>query len=365
MSSQDEQLGKRFAEVVREEARDRKISFSATIEQFLFDIASRIAPDELSVELETMRGRVVEAFRADGVPLDGASQETQRIFDLIESQMRATLASTNDVPVQHVAALGRRVRHLAKNPPPNWLTGFHQLDHVTKGFHPGELTVLGARPAIGKSALAADIARHLSHAGIPVFVVSAEMSAEAITRRMAAQQERLNAESLRTGEEIQWEGLDRALKRLQAYPLYITDQAYTVASIRKAVERLDVKVVIVDYLHKLKPSRNLNSTRAAVEDVSHGLKQLTLTHKIAVLALASLSRLREGEKPTLAHLRETGNLEHDADVVWLMSREEEHASIDIAKNREGQCGRANFRFVADSVAFEDADFVPKEVEVYE
>lgn len=239
-------------------------------------------------------------------------------------------------------------------------TPFRLLNHViVGGFQPGELIYLGARPAVGKSALALDFARHVAKRGAKVLLVSREMHDLALARRMLAQEGHLSASQLRLGASaIDMRDVARVAEKLSGLPIWITDSAATLAEIDAMAE--DTDFLIVDYLQLVVAPKEIRERRLQVEHSSAGLKALALARQIPVLCLSSLSRPKEGTnpEPTLASFRETGEIEHDADIAMLLHKPEpqgDEVICIIAKNRDGETGRVKLVFRRDWVSFHQAE----------
>jgi replicative DNA helicase len=188
----------------------------------------------------------------------------------------------------------------------------------------------------------------------------------ALARRMLAQEARVEARSLRSGRLQPGEqlGVERALPKLKGLPIWMTDEAVSLTEITDMVAGWSVSpkldFLIVDYLQLVRAPMTIRERRLQVEAVSHGLKTLALQFKLAVLCLSSLARTRDERgkerRPTLGDLRESGELEHDADIVLLLHREPMKPETDciVAKNRDGRVGVAHLTFRHEFVAFDEA-----------
>ncbi len=232
------------------------------------------------------------------------------------------------------------------------------------GFGPGELIYLGARPGTGKTAFATEIARTAAEAGTGVLVISREMVVGSLTRRILSQHSRIPASIIKAGrfEDAHYAILTRSYGHLATLPLWLMDQAITLPDIRRLVERWaftpPLGLVIVDYLQLVRTKAE--SRRLEVEAVSQGLKSLAVKCHLPILCLSSLSRPEKGSetrRPTLSDLRESGELEHDADVVLFLHRgfQEEETTLIVAKNRDGRVGETTLRFRPEYVAFDRAE----------
>jgi replicative DNA helicase len=237
-------------------------------------------------------------------------------------------------------------------------TPFRMLNHaIVGGLQPGELAYLGARPAVGKSALALEFARHVAKQGFRTLVVSREMSDLALARRMLAQEGRLPASKLRLGQ-VDMRDVAAVAERLANLPIWITDTASTLAEINEMAD--DSEFVIVDYLQILEAPRGLRDKRAQIEHSSKHLKELATSRRLPVLCLSSLSRPEKGSnrEPTMADLRESGQIEHDADIVLLLHKPDSmgtNVKCIIEKNRDGEIGRVDLVFKPEWVSFFQAE----------
>lgn len=233
-------------------------------------------------------------------------------------------------------------------------TPFRLLNHVILGgFQPGELIYLGARPAVGKSALALDFARHVAKQGKHVLLVSREMHALSIARRALAQEGHLNASQLRIGK-MDMRDVAAVAERLANLPIWITDTAASLAEIDDLAE--DTDFLIVDYLQLVRAPREIREKRLQVEHSSAGLKALALRRQIPTLCLSSLSRPEKGSnrEPTLSDFRESGEIEHDCDIAMLLHKPNPMGAdvkCIIAKNRDGETGIVNLSFRKEWVSF--------------
>lgn len=242
-------------------------------------------------------------------------------------------------------------------------TPFSELtDYLDGGFLGGQLVYIGARPGVGKTALAMEIARAAAGQGRAVLIVSREMTNLALGRRLLSQDARVLASGIKKGDLSPegWQALSASASRLTVSPMWLTDRVMTLAQINAVLSTQPVELLIVDYLQLMRAPIEIRERRHQVEYVSHGLKTLALQYQIPVVCLSSLSRptqLRgDGEepRPTMASLRESGELEHDADIILLLHRQRGSlvATCFVEKNRDGRIGRVNLIFRGEYVAFE-------------
>lgn len=248
-------------------------------------------------------------------------------------------------------------------------TGFKDLDNMLAGMQKSNLLILAARPGVGKTTLALNIAQHIAFKEKgSVGIFSLEMSIEELLDRLLVAQADIDAWKLKTGNlsEDDFTKLSEAMGQIAEGKIYIDDTpALSILEMRTKARRLQVEhgveFIIVDYL-QLARSRNLENRVQEVAEISQGLKNLARELKIPVLALSQLSRAVESrgiKRPQLADLRESGSIEQDADVVMFLWREDdEHPEtifLDIAKHRNGPLGQIQFKFKGDRISFYSSD----------
>ena len=234
-------------------------------------------------------------------------------------------------------------------------SGFYRLDKLTDGFQLGELAIIGARPSIGKTAIAIAIAKAAAiDQRVPTLFISLEMSDESIVRRMVSTVGSIPMQDIKTGEmdEGGMKAMGSATAKVAGSPIHfvsgsgISSIATITAVIRRAVRKWGVKLVLIDYLQKIHGSKSAEKKTYEIAEVSGKLKAVASDTKTAVVALAQLNR--ENEKspqsrvPRLTDLADSGQIERDADLVLLLNRERHEANgeaiIAIAKQRDGECG---------------------------
>jgi replicative DNA helicase len=266
-------------------------------------------------------------------------------------------------------------------------TGFADLDRMTDGLHGGEMIVIAARPSMGKTSLAMNIAEHVVLANkIPVGVFSLEMTAESLVLRMLCSNARVNLRNIREGfmTEADFPKLTSAAGRMSSAPLFIDDTpALSILQLRARARRLwqqyGIKLFVVDYLQLLHSTarRSQENRQQEIADISSGIKALAKELNVPVIVLSQLNRELEREKnrkPRLSDLRESGAIEQDADVVGLLykpSAEDDEAgggeepdgvpvNLLIAKQRNGPTGDVNLTFLKPYTRFESAAKVSDE-----
>lgn len=243
-------------------------------------------------------------------------------------------------------------------------TGFYELDEMTHGLHGGQLVIVAARPGIGKSTLALDIARNASvHHNMPSLFFSLEMSRAEIALRLLSAEGDIRLNNMRGGTvgPDEWKKLASIRGKLNDSPLFIDDSPnLTLVEIRAKCRRLasslGLKLIVIDYIQLLTSGKKVESRQQEVSEFSRSLKLLAKELNIPVIAISQLNRNSEqskDKKPEISHLRESGSLEQDADVVILLHREDmgikDHprageADIILAKQRSGPTGTIEVLF---------------------
>ncbi len=254
-------------------------------------------------------------------------------------------------------------------------TGFSALDNMLSGLQKSDLIILAARPSMGKTSLALDIARRAAvNHSVPVGIFSLEMSSQQLIDRMLAAESSVDAWRLRTGklsQDTEFAYIREGLDRLSRAPIYINDQAsINILNMRSAVRRLksehNLGLVIVDYLQLMTPVNSTDSMVQQVTEISRSLKGLAKELDVPVLALSQLSRAVEqrGGKPRLSDLRDSGSIEQDADVVMFIHRDDKMnensekpgiAEIMIEKHRNGPTGLVELFFDAKHTTFREIE----------
>jgi replicative DNA helicase len=258
-------------------------------------------------------------------------------------------------------------------------TGFIDLDKMTSGLHAGEMIVIAARPSMGKTSLAMNLAEHVAlELRLPVAVFSLEMTAESLVLRMLCSRARVNLRNIREGflAERDFPKLTGAAGKLANAPLFIDDSAgLSVLQLRAKARRMHqqygIKLFVIDYLQLLhSTARRIENRQQEIADISNGIKALAKELKVPVIVLSQLNRELERDKnrkPRLSDLRESGAIEQDADVVALLykpssadeddaGQEQDAAPVNllIAKQRNGPTGDVNLTFLRQYTRFESA-----------
>jgi replicative DNA helicase len=243
-------------------------------------------------------------------------------------------------------------------------TGFIELDDLTHGFHPGQLIIVAARPAVGKSTIALDFARHAAvKANKPTIFFSLEMGRAEIAMRLLSAESNIYLQNMRKGAigDNEWARLAQVRGQINDAPLYIDDSPNLTlveirAKCRRLAQRVGLKMVVIDYIQLMTSGKKVESRQQEVSEFSRALKLLAKELQVPVIALSQLNRQAEqtkDKKPEISHLRESGSLEQDADVVILLHREgigeRDHpraaeADIILAKQRSGPTGTVTVAF---------------------
>ena len=235
-------------------------------------------------------------------------------------------------------------------------TGMLDLDQLTCGLHNEELTIIGARPGMGKTTFALQIADYIAKKKIPVMFISLEMSEEQIITKLIAKETRINSTKMRLGTLTDQEAVKvyEAGAELEEKSLYITSNLRTIQQIeveaRKLKNKKNIGLIIIDYIQLIKSSQKFNLREQEVADITRTLKLLTLELKIPIIGLCQLNRNATRQEPMLSDLRESGAIEQDADNVIFIYQEEETdaaapvVTIKLAKQRAGSTGKVNMIF---------------------
>lgn len=296
------------------------------------------------------------------------------IFEISEKKIKPSFYKVTELVDGAFDVVEKRQK--TKGMPTGVATGFTELDRLTLGFQNSDLIILAARPSMGKTAMALNIARNAAVDGkIPVAIFSLEMAKEQLVLRLLWAESRVSADRLRDGfmSDRDWKKLHQAGARLYEAPIYIDDSPENSAlSIRAKTRRLkmeqNVGLVIIDYLQLMKIVRTSERRDLDISEISRSLKALARELEIPVVALSQLNRQlerRDDKRPRLSDLRESGALEQDADVVAFIHREDAFkkkgeiqpddgkAELIVAKQRNGPTGSVPLAFLRQYLRFEN------------
>ena len=326
----------------------------------------------ISAATESVRRAYEEQEEVDSL-LD---EVEQKIFDVGEDRFKGQMLSMKDHAMQAIETIEKLYER--KGSITGISTGFVEFDRMTSGLHPSEMVVIAARPSMGKTALAMNIAEYVAiNEKLAVGVFSLEMSSQQLVQRLLCSRARVNLQRVRDGflGERDFPSLTAAASKLAEAKMFIDDSAsLSILELRAKARRLkaqqDVSLIIVDYLQLLRSTtrRAQDNRQLEISEISAGLKALAKDLKIPVIVVAQLNRQpeqRTGGKPRLSDLRESGSIEQDADLVGLLVRpelyeEDEEARVEkageaeliIAKQRNGPVGEIPLTFLKEYTRFE-------------
>jgi replicative DNA helicase len=287
------------------------------------------------------------------------NQIDQKISSIGSSKKTGGLTHVADTLINAFQEIETRNQGIAL---PGIPCGFYDLDAMTTGFHRSDLIIIAARPSIGKTAFALNIANYVSAAKLPTAIFSLEMSKEQLVQRLLSSETGIESGALRTGRisNTQWDALGRAIGVLSETPIYIDDTAtITVNHVRSECRKLqkkqgDLGLVVIDYLQLMSGSGD-DDVRE-LSRITRALKQLARELSVPVIALSQLNRgveARTNKRPMLSDLRSSGSIEQDADLVAMLYRDEYYnpdtpdrgiAEVIIAKHRNGPTGTVKLLF---------------------
>ncbi len=322
--------------------------------------------------MDEVAGLCYATEESAGTLLDLAAK---RVFEIRENRDSTGFESLRDImgrAVNEISAIAhghKRQRAV--------LTGYPSIDRALTGLHKGSLIILAARPSMGKTALALNIAQKsaLLHQ-TPVAIFSLEMSKEEVAGRMLSFQSQINSRNLRSGEirSDEWERISRALPSLYAAPVYVDDRSGTgvvemLAKCRQLKLEGRLGLVIIDYMQLMSGNGRADSRQQEISEISRSLKIMAKELSVPVMALSQLSRAceaRSDKRPLLSDLRESGAIEQDADVVMFLYRDHyydqnkmqldvEDAELIIAKNRQGATGSVRMSWRPSFTMFFEPD----------
>ena len=301
------------------------------------------------------------------------------IFQIAEGNIKREVAPIHEVikvAIREIEEAGKREDALVGIP-----SGFTKLDRLTSGWQKSELTIIAARPSMGKTALALSMARNMAiDHGKKVAIFSCEMSSVQLVNRLIVAETDIPGGKIKNGRlnEEEWKQLDSRIKRLVQAPIFIDDTpAITITELRAKCRRLmaqhKLDLVIIDYLQLMTGPQNSGSREQEVSNISRSLKSIAKELNVPVIALSQLNRSAElrggGKRPQLSDLRESGAIEQDADMVVFIHRQDKFgivefedgsstkgiAEIILAKNRNGPVDDVRLRFREEKAFFVDIE----------
>jgi replicative DNA helicase len=319
-------------------------------------------------KLSAMGQDVVSGASNPSVDLDALAGRVEAALAICEPS-NAKPQTSREVSREFIDDLQRRVELAGKLS--GVTTGFRRLDWMTEGMQPGEMWVIGARPSIGKTAIAVNMLESCCvHGGVPSMFVSHEMSNKGLMRRLVSSIARIEIGDLKAGrmDEGKQRSLLPAMSKIQASPIQWLQLTrgegvdVVCSQIRMAVRRHGVRVVFVDYLQKVPASKGNDKRTYEVAEVSGKLKSIADSTGVTLVALAQVNRDSEKEKPRIpkiSELADCGQIERDADVIALLHRDRLErngdAALIIAKQRDGECGSVDMTYSGTFCRFEEKE----------
>ncbi len=295
----------------------------------------------------------------------------KKIFDVMQRKNQSGYNSIKDVLIGTFAELEKLYNQ--KGTLSGIATGFTDLDYKTSGLHNSDLVIVAARPAMGKSAFAINMATNIAvQSNIPVIIFNLEMSKEQVANRIICSEAMVDSNKIRTGkiEDNDWIKLANASGRLAEAPIYIDDTpGISITEIRAKCRKMKIEknigLVVIDYLQLVQGSGKRNSSREQeISEISRSLKILAKEIDVPVIALSQLSRAAEqrqnDHRPMLSDLRESGAIEQDADIVMFLYRDDYYnensekkniAEIILAKHRGGSTGTVELAWMGNYTKF--------------
>lgn len=297
-------------------------------------------------------------------------QAEKKIFNIMQGKNQKGFSVIKDVLIESFAEIEKLYNQ--KEPITGVPTGFSDLDYKTAGLHNSDLVLIAARPAMGKSAFALNIASNAAiKANVPVVIFNLEMSKSQLVNRMLCSEAMVDSNKIRTGkiEEDDWGKLATALGPLSEAPIYIDDTpGISITEIRAKCRKLklekNIGLIVIDYLQLIQGSGKRNSSREQeISEISRSLKILAKELDVPVIALSQLSRAaeqRQDHRPMLSDLRESGAIEQDADIVMFLYRDDYYnpdtekkniAEVILAKHRAGSTGTVELLWMGSYTKF--------------
>ncbi|HZN03501.1 MAG TPA: replicative DNA helicase [Candidatus Polarisedimenticolia bacterium] len=323
-------------------------------------------------------GRIVQTAYEGSQEVEEILDQSERlVFQIAQDQLRAGFVSMRVIADQGLKTIERLQQH--RELVTGLSTGYATLDEMTSGFQPTDLIIIAARPGMGKTSFALNIAQNCSRQGRKVGVFSLEMSREQLFLRLLTGQARVDAHAMRTGRlrREEWRRVTDTLAEIAEVPISIDDTAgITVLEMRAKSRRLKMEqgldLLIIDYLQLMRSRGRFENRNQEISEISRSLKELAKELQVPVVAISQLSRAPEqrgnDRRPQLSDLRESGAIEQDADMVMFIFREEVYkpteenrglAQVIIAKQRNGPIGTIEFAFLREYTRFEQREWRPE------
>ena len=347
------------------------VATAANIDQYIKSVEESALLRKL---IEVSTDITTSAYTPEKSVNETIDDAERKILSVVKNRRSSEFRTIKDVLVQTQKNL--EILAQAKNDVTGIATGWYDIDKLTTGLHGGQLIIIAARPAMGKTAFALNLASNVAlTSGQTVALFNLEMGAEQLANRMLSSQGQVEGNKIATGKLLNddWKRINEAISQLSDAKLYMDDTAgLTIGEIRSKCRRLassdeGLGLVVIDYLQLITSSTNYGGNRQQeVSDISRSLKTMALELNIPVIALAQLSRAvdsRENKRPIISDLRESGSIEQDADIVAFLYRDDyynkdkvtdSNTSISefiVAKHRNGPTKTIELLFKRDTSTF--------------
>ena len=347
-----------------------------------------VAQKYLARQLITFCSEIEEKAFDESYDIDDLLQEAEgSLFQISQGNLKKDFTQINPVintAIEQIEAAAKRENGLS-----GLETGFHKLDKLTSGWQNSDLIIIAARPAMGKTAFVLSMAKNMAvEYNIPVAIFSLEMSNLQLVNRLISNVCEIEGSKIKSGRltQLEWDQLNSRVRKLYSAPMYVDDTpSLSIFELRTKARRLvrehNIKIIIIDYLQLMNASgMSFGSREQEVSTISRSLKQLAKELQIPIIALSQLNRSvesrgndkdgKEGKRPQLSDLRESGAIEQDADMVCFIHRPEYYtrskedangnsieglAEFIIAKHRSGATDTVNMKFVSYLARFQNYD----------
>ncbi len=333
----------------------------------------KIVKDKSSLrEIIRTASKVVEMGNGYSGKVEDFFQEVESMFFQLTNEAKSsqmvTLKSCLKSNLKDLEAPGRDVGEVQ-----GLTTGYPKLDELLLGLQPGQLIILAARPAMGKTSLALNIAHNAcSASGMPVAIFSLEMLSQELSMRLLSSKAKVDSKRMRTKNflDMDLRNIARAISELSTFPIHINDDGgSTILDIQSQCRKIKAEkglgMIIIDYLQLMHSHTKNPSREQQISEISRGLKSMAKELQCPIIALSQLNRQvesRPNKRPNTADLRESGAIEQDADIVMFVYRDEVYnpdtkepgiAEVIVGKNRSGEIGTAKLAWVGAYTSFEN------------
>ena len=347
------------------------VATAANIDQYIKSVEESALLRKL---IEVSTNITTSAYTPEKSVNETIDDAERKILSVVKNRRSSEFRTIKDVLIQTQKNL--EILAQSKSDVTGIATGWYDIDKLTTGLHGGQLIIIAARPAMGKTAFALNLATNVAlNSGQPVALFNLEMGAEQLANRMLSSQGQVEGNKIATGKLLNddWKRINEAISQLSEAKLYMDDTpGLTIGEIRSKCRRLassddGLGLVVIDYLQLITSSSNYGTNRQQeVSDISRSLKTMALELNIPVIALAQLSRAvdsRENKRPIISDLRESGSIEQDADIVAFLYRDDyynkdkvtdSNTSISefiVAKHRNGPTKTIELLFKRDTSTF--------------